>query len=124
MFKTEQGEIRTPNETSHSDIVKQLFQTEPDLDDSTIPEEDGDYLLTRSSSSNTFKGKYKATSKRRRPSLSIIHRETGEESSPGAKNTSSSSHSSISSNGSSFGDRKTIHDRKVIPCTIIIDLIE
>lgn len=122
--KTEQGEVRTPNETSHSDIVKQLFQTEPDLDDSTIPEEDGDYLLTRSSSGSTFKGKYRATSKRRRPSISIIHRETGEEGSSGAKNTSSSSHSSISSNGSSFGDRKTTYDRKVIPCTIIIDLIE
>lgn len=91
------------------------------MDDSAQLEEELDNPSMRSNSS--LKGKYKS-SKRRRPSISIIHRETGEEGSTGAKNTSSSSHSSISSNGSSFGDRKTIHDRKVIPCTIIIDLIE
>lgn len=88
-------------------MVKQLFYTEPDLEDSVMTEEP---ISSRSRPKST----------RRRPSLSIIHHE--EEGSN--KHTSSSSHSSFSSSAGSLGYRRTRHYRKVIPCTVLIDLIE
>lgn len=88
-------------------------------------EEDFDSTSRRRSSS---KGKYRANGRKKRPSISVIPNDHSTEEQSGGignghKNTSSSSHSSISSTGS-LGNRKSTHERKVIPCTIVLDLIE
>lgn len=63
--------------------------------------------------------------KRGRPSISVIHDHSAEDSTGSSylKNTSSSSHSSFSSTGS-LGNRNSRHRRKFIPCTVVLDLIE
>lgn len=92
-------------------MVKQLFHTEPDLDDTAMGEEPT--LRPKLMGSKVI---------RRRPSISTIHHEHSEEGS--YKNTSSSSHSSYSSSAGSLGYRKTRHHRNVIPCTVMVDLTE
>lgn len=105
-------------------MVKELFENEPDMDDTIMQDEEDDYLYNRPRSNS--KGKFRGNSSRRkRPSISVMPNHDHSEDTSGShkNNTSSSSHSSMSSNGS-LGNRKSKHERKVIPCTIVLDLIE
>lgn len=88
--------VRVPNNSKHSEHVRKLFKT---LDNDL--EEDH-------------------RSKRRRPSISVIHEGPSDGQPP--KRGSTSSHSSSSND--SLGKRKTKHHNQSTPCGIFIDLLE
>ncbi|KAI8059422.1 uncharacterized protein B0P05DRAFT_498105 [Gilbertella persicaria] len=133
-----QIETRTPSGDEISNHVKELFRAvDPDMEDNheardrqqetEITERANNKVHMRSSRSSSGSSNDIGRKKRRRPSISVIHRNTHstEDDLHMSMPRSSSSHSSYSSNSSSsFGQRRTTRQRKVTPCSVILELIE
>ncbi|GAA5799587.1 hypothetical protein HPULCUR_005003 [Helicostylum pulchrum] len=125
--EAENVEVRTPNDSVHSKQVMNIFNTEPDLEDMIIEEkeaeeeeaEEEEYLRNKAKRESSNK-----LSRRRRPSISVIHHDTDDGYLFHVKNTSSSSHSSYSSSNGSFGQRNSKHNRRATPCIVTLDMIE
>ncbi|CEP08081.1 hypothetical protein [Parasitella parasitica] len=146
-----QADIRRPNTSQHSQKVKELFKAiDPDMDDAaddvcesqnahSLPEKStfaaGSKTHSRPSSRSSSGGSRVSPSrpkpKRRRPSISVIHRPQPDEGDPTAgeatqREKGASSSSSYSSGSDSLGKRKSNQQRRkaVTPCAILLDLIE
>ncbi|KAF1805794.1 hypothetical protein FB192DRAFT_1364485 [Mucor lusitanicus] len=140
-----QGDIRKPNPSQHSQQVKELFKAiDPDMEHVIIEGQERNVhqdanILERSnqqatsshakpgtSSSSNSRGK--RNQKRRRPSISVIHRAQPDDPAEATQyEKATSSSSSYSSGSDSLGKRNNNPQRTaktVTPCAILLDLIE
>ncbi|KAL7315057.1 hypothetical protein PS15m_006559 [Mucor circinelloides] len=138
-----QGDILRPNSSQHSQQVKALFKAvDPDMELVDIEgqernaHQDGN-ILKRSNQAATSSNSYSKpgssrsrgnrNQKRRRPSMSVIHRAQPDDPSEAAQyEKANSSSSSYSSGSDSLGKRNNNQQRNkaVTPCAILLDLIE
>ncbi|KAK4519900.1 uncharacterized protein ATC70_010144 [Mucor velutinosus] len=137
-----QGDIRKPNTSQHSQQVKELFKAiDPDMEHVAIDDrernvhQDTTLLENNNHATPNSKSHSKPGSssrgnrnqKRRRPSISVIHRAQPDEPAEATQyDKATSSSSSYSSGSDSLGKRNNNPHRAktVTPCAILLDLIE
>ncbi|GAN07035.1 conserved hypothetical protein [Mucor ambiguus] len=139
-----QGDIRKPNPSQHSQQVKELFKAiDPDMEDAIIDgkvrnvHQDANVLeksnqatmsnKSHSGSSSGGRSRGNRNQKRRRPSISVIHRAQPDDPAEAMQyEKATSSSSSYSSGSDSLGKRNSNPQRAktVMPCAILLDLIE